>query len=106
MKIIHLMAITAALTVSVSALAAENGEALFKKSGCTACHKVDGKNVGPSMKAVAEKYKGDAGAQAKLETKIRNGGSGSFGTMPMPPVSKSVSNETIKDIAAWALQVK
>lgn len=106
MKIIHLMAITAVLTVSATALAAENGEAVFKKSGCTACHKVDGKNVGPSMKDVAAKYKGDAGAQAKLEAKVRNGGSGSFGSMPMPPVSKSVSDESIKSIVGWALQVK
>lgn len=106
MKLRYLVALTAALFASASCFAADDGEALFKKSGCTACHKIDGKAVGPSFKQVAEKYRGDAGAQAKLEAKVRSGGAGSFGTMAMPPVQKSVSDETIKTIVTWALSLK
>ncbi|HEX5364039.1 MAG TPA: c-type cytochrome [Gallionella sp.] len=106
MKIVHLMAMAAALSVSASVFAADDGEALFKKSGCVACHTVEKKSVGPSMKDVAAKYKDDKEAQAKLQEKVRNGGKGSFGTMPMPATKASVSDENIKSIVEWALSRK
>lgn len=106
MKITYLMALVAALSVSATAFASEDGEALFKQSGCVSCHKVDGKSVGPSMKDVAAKYKDDKGAQATLQNKVRNGGKGSFGSMPMPPAKASVSDESIKTIVTWALGQK
>lgn len=106
MKIAYLMAMTAALSVSATAFAADDGEALFKKSGCVACHSVEKKSVGPSMKDIAAKYKDDKEAQAKLEKKVRAGGSGSFGSMPMPATKASVSDESIKSIVTWALGQK
>ncbi|MDD2720044.1 MAG: c-type cytochrome [Gallionella sp.] len=106
MKFVQVLAMTAALSVSVSAMAAEDGEAVFKKSGCTNCHKVDGKSVGPSMKLVAAKYADDKEAQAKLEKKVRNGGSGSFGGMPMPATGKNVSDADISAVVGWALKQK
>ncbi len=61
------------------------GIALAKKRNCFACHALDKKVVGPAWKDVAAKYRGDAGAQARLETKIAKGGSGVWGGMAMPP---------------------
>ncbi len=106
MKIRYLIAMTAALAVSTAAFAADDGEALFKKSSCTSCHSVAKKSVGPALKDVAAKYKDDKTAQAKLETKVRNGGSGSFGSMPMPATAKSVSDSDIKTIVSWVLTQK
>lgn len=106
MKTFYLIAMMAALSVSATAFAAADGEALFKKSGCTACHAVAKKLVGPAMKDVAAKYKDDKEAQARLEKKVRNGGSGSWGAVPMMPTAKSVSDESIKTIVEWALSQK
>ena len=106
MKVRYLVATAAALAISTAAFAAEDGEALFKKSSCTSCHSVDKKSVGPSLKAVAAKYKDDKGAQATLEAKVRNGGKGSFGSMPMPATAKTVSDENIKAIVSWVLTQK
>lgn len=106
MKLRYVIALTAALSVSASAIAAEDGEALFKKSNCAACHAIASKSVGPSMKDVAAKYKDDKDAQAKMEAKVRNGGKGSFGGMPMPPTPLSVSDENIKTIVKWVLSQK
>lgn len=106
MKITYCLAMAAALSVSATAFAADDAATLFKSSGCTTCHSVAGKGLGPSMKDVAVKYSGDAGAQAKLEAKVRNGGSGSFGKMPMPSTKASVSDESIKSIVTWALSQK
>lgn len=103
MNVRYLIALTAVLSFSATAFAADDGEALFKKSGCAACHKVDGKAVGPSFKDVAAKYKDDKTAQATLELKVRNGGKGSFGAMSMPPTGKSVSDESIKTLVTWVL---
>ena len=76
---------------------ADAGEELLKKSGCTACHAIDKKLVGPAYVEVAAKYKGDAGAPAKLMEKIKKGGSGVWGQVPMPP-NPQVSDADIKAV--------
>jgi cytochrome c len=105
MKIQSLLAITVALSVSSVAFAAEDGETLFKKSGCSMCHSVAKKIVGPAYRDVAAKYRGNKDAQAMLEKKVRNGGSGNWGKASMPP-QKKVSDETIKTIVQWVLSLK
>ncbi|MCA0176877.1 MAG: c-type cytochrome [Proteobacteria bacterium] len=57
----------------------------MNKAGCMACHAKDKKLVGPSFKDIAAKYKGQADAPAKLFDKVRKGGSGVFGPIPMSP---------------------
>ena len=106
MKIRYIAAMTAALSFSTAALAAGSGEALFKQSNCTACHAIDKKALGPSMKEVAAKYAGKKDAQANLEKKVRIGGSGVFGKMPMPATAKTVSDGDIKTMVAWILSLK
>ena len=105
MKARYLIAMAAALSVSSVALAA-TGEDLFKQHKCNSCHALDKKVLGPSVKDVAAKYKGDAGAQATLEAKVRSGGKGVFGTMPMPATKATVSDGDIKTIVEWILAVK
>lgn len=101
MKIHHLLILSAGLFVSANALA--DGAALAKSSGCLTCHTVDKKLVGPAFKDVAAKYKGDAGAAAKLEMKVRKGGAGSFGSTQMLPTPAKVSDADIKTIVGWIL---
>lgn len=108
MKARYLVAITASICIYATAFAADDGEALFKSSGCTSCHSVDKKVVGPALKDVAAKYASDKKAQAKLEKKVRSGGSGSFPNMPMPmpATPASVSDANIKSIVTWILSLK
>lgn len=80
----------------------ENGQALMQNAGCIACHAVDQRIVGPSFRDVADKYKGDAGAAEHLLTKIRHGGSGTWGTISMPPQTQ-VGDADLKAIVAWIL---
>ena len=103
MKLHYLVALTAAL--SFSAHAADEGEALYKKSGCAACHTVAKKLVGPAYKDVAAKYKGEKDAQAKLEKKVRAGGGGVWGAMAMPP-QKTPSDADISTLVKWVLSQK
>lgn len=70
-----------------SALAADMPD-LAKKNNCTACHAIDKKVVGPAFADIAKKYKGDAGAKAKLTPKMIKGGGGVWGAMPMPASPK------------------
>lgn len=86
-SIIVSMIAAAGLMVAGSAFAVDMPD-LAKKNNCTACHAIDKKLVGPAWQAVADKYKGDASAKAKLVTKTMKGGSGAWGTMPMPPSPK------------------
>ena len=84
--IVNMVAI-AGLVMAGGAMAADMPD-LAKKYGCTNCHKIDKKVVGPAWQDVADKYKGDASAAAKLSTKVVKGGGGVWGAIPMPPTQK------------------
>jgi len=86
-SIIVSMVAAAGLMVAGSAMAVDMPDTA-KKNNCTACHAIDKKMVGPSWQDVANKYKGDAGAKAKLVPKMIKGGGGVWGAMPMPASPK------------------
>jgi len=73
--------------------------ALAQKHSCTACHGADTKIVGPGFKEIAAKYAGRADANAYLTGKIRVGGQGAWGAIPMPP--QTLPDADLKTIAAW-----
>ena len=73
--------------------------ALAQKHTCTACHGADTKIVGPGFKEMATKYAGRADAEAYLAGKIRAGGLGVWGAIPMPP--QTLPEADLKAIAAW-----
>jgi cytochrome c551/c552 len=81
------------------------GQAQMQKNGCGACHAVDKKIVGPAYQDVAAKYKGDAGALAKLSQKVKTGGAGVWGPVPMPP-NPQVADADIKTLVSWILTLK
>jgi cytochrome c len=84
---------------------AQANEALAKSSGCLACHTVDKKLIGPSYKEIADKYRSDKGAEANLIKKVKDGGKGNWGDIPMPP-NGHVKDPDIKTIVAWILSIK
>lgn len=87
------------------ALNAQSGQAMMQKDGCAACHAIDKKIVGPAYQEVAAKYSGDKSAAAKLEQKVKNGGSGVWGSVPMPP-NAQVPDADIKALVTWILTQK
>ncbi len=73
---------------------------LATKSGCMACHAVDKKLVGPAYQEVAKKYK--AADEAMLIDKVKKGGKGNWGQIPMPPNDK-LKDEDLKTLVKWVL---
>lgn len=94
-----------AVLLSVTAMPAMANLQLAQKNNCTACHAVDRKLVGPSYKDVAARYAGDKGAEAKMAGKIKAGGSGVWGPVPMPP-NPQISDADVKALAKWVLSQK
>src|SRR5437868_9706688 len=90
---------------AAAALPAQAQEELAKKHNCLACHAVDKKLVGPAYKDVAAKYRGDKGAEAKLVDKVKKGGVGVWGQIPMPP-NASVPDADVKALVQWILSQK
>jgi cytochrome c551/c552 len=80
-------------------------EKLLGAHGCTACHNVDKRVVGPSFREVAAKYAGENGAAERLAAKIRTGGQGAWGNVPMPP-NAGLSDADAKTLAGWVLGLK
>ena len=105
MNIRYPVILAACLVLTGNAFAGD-GEALAQKANCMTCHALDKKKLGPSFKDIAAKYKDDKGAQAALEKKVRSGGGGAWGKMPMPATANSVSDGDIKSIVGWVLSVK
>ncbi|MFZ8861767.1 MAG: c-type cytochrome [Thermocrinis sp.] len=81
-----------------------DAEALAKAKGCYACHAVNTKQVGPAFKDVAKKYAGKSDAVAHLSERIKKGGVGEWGNVPMPP--QNVTDEEAKKLAEWVLSLK
>ncbi len=82
----------------------KKAQEIMSKSGCAACHTVDKKLVGPSYKEVAKKHKGQKDAVAALTKKVRAGGAGVYGQIPMPPNSPSQINDAdLKALVDWVL---
>jgi len=102
-KLFTLLIILSAVLVANSVFASE-GEALFKKKPCVACHTVDTKMVGPALSEVAAKNAGVADAIDTLALHIKNGSSGLWGPVPMPP--NAVTEEEAKILAEWVLSLK
>jgi cytochrome c len=102
MKRLALFLAAAAIPASLPAHA---NEELAKKHACLACHAVDKKLVGPSYKEVAAKYRGDAGAEAKLVDKVKKGSQGTWGQVPMPP-NANVPDGDVRALVKWILSQK
>jgi len=92
-----------ALAGAVFAIPAQADEALAKKHNCLACHTVEKKLVGPSYKEIAKKYKGQNVA-ANLEQKVKKGGVGVWGQIPMPP-NPAVPEGDVKKLVDWILKL-
>ena len=99
------LALLAAGMLAAGTAQAQDAMALLQKNGCTACHAIDKKVVGPAYDEVAAKYKGDKDALAKLTDKVKKGGVGVWGQIPMPP-NAQIPEADIKDLVAWILTLK
>ncbi|MET0066703.1 MAG: c-type cytochrome [Candidatus Thiodiazotropha sp.] len=108
MKMMKTMLLSAGAAVmilsGVSSASATEMLPLATQRGCSACHQVDNKVVGPAYKEVAAKYKGQEGAVDMLVAKVKAGGSGVWGPVPMPP-NAHVSDEDIKTVVEWIMSL-
>ena len=102
---VSMLVLAGAAMLAAGAAQAQDAKAMLQKSGCTACHSEDKKLVGPAYKDVAAKYKGDAAAAGKLAEKVKKGGSGVWGPVPMPP-NANVKDDDIKTMVAYVLALK
>jgi cytochrome c len=92
------------LTAAFAAPSAMASQQLHIKSGCVACHMVDKKLVGPSYKDIAVKYKGRADALPYLSKRVRQGGPGNWGSVPMAPNDvKKLNDAELKTLLTWIL---
>ena len=105
MKLKSMMLMAGVAAIALSAPAFANEEAIATKAGCLACHTKDKKLVGPSYKDVAAKYKGQGDAAAKLADKVRKGGQGVWGPIPMPPSpAEKINDSDLKAVVLWILK--
>jgi cytochrome c len=97
------VASSSAPAASAATAASVNAAEISKKANCTACHAQAAKMVGPSWTEIAKKYKGDAKAPAMLAKKIKAGGAGNWGAVPMPPHPNLKDNE-LTALSQWILE--
>ena len=100
-----ILAVSVLATLALASGGAFASADLAKAKNCMACHALDKKLVGPAYKDVAAKYAGDKDAVTKLAKKIREGGTGVWGQVPMP-ANPQVSEAEALTLAKWVLTVK
>jgi cytochrome c len=103
MKKLLILISLASICNLVSAADEPSPAALAGSNGCLICHNANQKLVGPAFKAIAEKYQGQADMQQKLVAKVKNGGAGAWGKIPMP-AHPDASDENLNKIVAWILK--
>lgn len=101
-SMIPVLAAAAALFTSSAAGASTE---LARSKNCTACHATEKKLIGPSYKDVAAKYASDKEAVAKLTKKVREGGVGVWGQIPMS-ANPQVSADEAETLVKWILTTK
>ena len=97
--------IAAAVSLCSGAAFAADAEQLLKEKACLSCHTLDKKLVGPAYKEVAAKYKSRKDAEAYLAKKIKEGSTGVWGPVPMPP-NGTVADDEARTLAKYILTVK
>jgi cytochrome c len=96
------VALACLAAVAAAPARAQNVDELLKKHACLACHAVDKKLVGPAYKEVAAKYRTQKDAQKTLAEKVKKGGVGVWGQVPMPP-NAGVPDADINAMVKWIL---
>jgi len=104
-KLVAALAIAGIASFAAAPASAQSADELLKKHACLSCHAVDKKLVGPAYKDVAAKYRGQAGAEKMLAEKIKKGGQGVWGPIPMPP-NPNVSDADMKVLVGYVLSIK
>ncbi len=104
-KLVSALVIGGVAAMVAAPASAQNVDELLKKYACLSCHAVDKKLVGPSYKDVAAKYRGQAGAEKSLAEKVKKGGQGVWGQIPMPP-NASVPDSDLNAMVKYVLSVK
>ena len=94
-----------ALALASGAAFAADAQTLLKEKACLSCHQTDKNLVGPAYKDVAAKYQSRKDAEAYLVKKIKEGSTGVWGPIPMPP-NGTVSEDEAKTLAKYVLTVK
>jgi cytochrome c len=94
--------VVAAAAPAAAKAAGPSGADIAKRNNCTACHAAAAKMVGPSWADIAKKYQGDAKAPAMLAQKVKNGGVGAWGPIPMPANPNLKDNE-LTAVVQWIL---
>lgn len=102
LKHITLALATLAASSGAHALDAAAAKALAAKNNCMGCHAVDARKVGPSYKVVATKHQGQADAVDTVAARIKSGGAGNYGPIPMPAYA-NLKPEELKLLAQWVL---
>lgn len=87
---------------AVYASDATQAQLLVRRNACMGCHTTDQKRIGPSYLAVAARYKDQPEALTKLVEKIKKGGAGVWGAIPMPSHPR-LSEADAQTIVAWVL---
>lgn len=95
---------TSRATVSATAAPPINpATALAERSGCLSCHNPKQRLIGPSLSEVAAKYRNDSSAETKLVSKVKSGGQGVWGAIPMPPHAQ-MQDQDVRTLVRWFLK--
>ena len=93
-------AAAAASAAAPSASGSRDVQTVLAAYGCTGCHAVDRKMVGPSFRDVANRFGSETGGTERVARRIREGGAGDWGAIPMPP-HPAINDAELRSLVTW-----
>lgn len=94
-----------AAPAAAAPVADDPARTLAEKSSCLSCHAAKQRVIGPSLAEIAAKYRTDGGAESKLITKVKSGGQGVWGNVPMPPFAQ-MQEQDLRTLVRWILKTE
>ena len=107
-KQLHILGVIFFIYWTLPALAQElpKGQVIAERNQCLGCHAKEKKIIGPSFKRVAQRYTNTEATMVYLTNKIKNGGGGVWGVVPMPSNKNNITDEEIRLIIQWIFTLK
>ena len=96
---------SAAAPVAAAPVSADPARALAEKAGCLACHAPKQRTIGPALAEIAVKYRSDSSAESMLVAKVKTGGQGVWGSVPMPPFA-NLQEQDLRTLVRWILKTE
>jgi cytochrome c len=89
-----------------SASEVSEGRDIARKNLCLGCHAETKKVVGPAFMEIAKRYDSSPASYTYLSRRIKEGGVGVWGAIPMPANKNNITDKEVNLVIQWIFSLR